>query len=94
MSNMNWNQIIEWVGLFGAFLSSVTFIPQVWLAWKTKSVGDLSLGMLLIVFTSVLVWLVYGIYLKLLPVIIANSIIFILSLVLLYFKFTFPKKIS
>jgi MtN3 and saliva related transmembrane protein len=89
---MNWDQIIEWVGLFGAFLSSVTFIPQVWLAWKTKSVGDLSLGMLLIVFTSVLVWLVYGIYLKLLPVIIANSIIFILSLVLLYFKFSFPKK--
>ncbi|MEY2902658.1 MAG: hypothetical protein RLY89_1764 [Bacteroidota bacterium] len=91
---MNWDQIIEWVGLFGAFLSSVTFIPQVWLAWKTKSVGDLSLGMLLIVFTSVIVWLVYGIYLKLLPVIIANSIIFILSLVLLYFKFTFPKKNS
>lgn len=89
---MNWDQLIEWVGLFGAFLSSVTFIPQVWLAWKTKSVGDLSLGMLLIVFTSVIVWLVYGIYLKLMPVIIANSIIFILSLVLLYFKFTFPKK--
>jgi MtN3 and saliva related transmembrane protein len=91
---MNWDQIIEWVGLFGAFLSSVTFIPQVWLAWKTKSVGDLSLGMLLIVFSSVIVWLVYGIYLKLLPVIIANSIIFILSLLLLYFKFTFPKKNS
>jgi len=91
---MNGDQIIERVGLFGAFLSSVTFIPQVWLAWKTKSVGDLSLGMLLIVFTSVLVWLVYGIYLKLLPVIIANSIIFILSLVLLYFKFSFPKKSS
>lgn len=86
---MHW---IEMVGLFGAFLSSITFIPQVWLAWKTKSVGDLSLGMLLIVFTSVMVWLVYGIYLNLLPVIIANSIIFILSLLLLYFKFTFPKE--
>ncbi|MEI6585283.1 MAG: SemiSWEET transporter [Sediminibacterium sp.] len=83
---------IEVVGLFGAFLSSITFIPQVWQAWKTKSVGDLSLGMLLIVFTSVLVWLVYGFYLQLLPVIIANSIIFLLSLLLLYFKFTFPKK--
>ena len=86
---MTWIKI---VGLFGAFLSSITFIPQVWLAWKTKSVGDLSLGMLLIVFTSVLVWLVYGFYLQLLPVIIANSIIFLLSLLLLYFKFTFPKK--
>jgi MtN3 and saliva related transmembrane protein len=86
---MHW---IEIVGLFGAFLSSITFIPQVWLAWKTKSVGDLSLGMLLIVFTSVIVWLVYGIYLNLLPVIIANSIIFLLSVLLLYFKFTFPKQ--
>lgn len=83
---------IEYVGLFGAFLSSITFIPQVWQAWKTKSVGDLSLGMLLIVFTSVIVWLVYGFYLNLLPVIIANSIIFILSILLLYFKLTFPKK--
>ncbi|MCK9403976.1 MAG: SemiSWEET transporter [Chitinophagaceae bacterium] len=83
---------IEYVGLFGAFLSSITFIPQVWQAWKTKSVGDLSLGMLLIVFTSVIVWLVYGFYLNLLPVIIANAIIFLLSILLLYFKFTFPKK--
>ena len=80
---------IEYVGLFGAFLSAITFIPQVILAYKSKSVGDLSLGMLLIVFTSVIVWLVYGIYLELLPVIIANSVILLLSLVLLYFKFAF-----
>jgi MtN3 and saliva related transmembrane protein len=82
---------IEYVGLFGAFLSAVTFIPQVIKAWQSKSVGDLSLLMLLIVFMSVIVWLVYGFYLKLLPVVIANSIILVLSLVLLYFKFTFKK---
>jgi len=82
---------IEYVGLFGAFLSAITFIPQVLQAWKTKSVGDLSLGMLVIVFTSVIVWLVYGSYLHLLPVIIANSIILLLSIVLLYFKFSFKK---
>jgi len=85
---------IEYVGLFGAFLSSITFMPQVWQAWKTKSVGDLSLGMLMIVFTSVIVWLVYGFSKKpkLLPVIIANGIVLILSLILLYFKYTFPIK--
>jgi MtN3 and saliva related transmembrane protein len=82
---------IEYVGLFGAFLSAVTFIPQVIKAWQTKSVGDLSLLMLFIVFTSVIVWLVYGFYLNLLPVIIANSIIFILVIVLLVFKFSFKK---
>ena len=88
---MHW---IEYVGLFGAFLSAITFIPQVILAYKSKSVGDLSLGMLLIVFTSVIVWLVYGIYLNLLPVIIANSVILLLSLVLLYFKYTFKKEVK
>jgi MtN3 and saliva related transmembrane protein len=86
---MNW---IEWVGLLGAFLSSITFIPQVYKAWQTKSVGDLSLTMMLIVFTSTIVWLIYGVQLNLLPVIICNAIICALSLALIYFKFTFKRK--
>jgi MtN3 and saliva related transmembrane protein len=86
---MHWT---EYFGYVGAFLSAVTFMPQVWQAWKTKSVGDLSLGTMSIVFISVVVWLVYGFYLNLIPVIIANLIVGILSIVLLYFKFTFPKK--
>ncbi|MEO7802293.1 MAG: SemiSWEET family transporter [Ginsengibacter sp.] len=84
---------IEYVGLFGAFLSSITFMPQVLKAWQSKSVADLSLWMLLIVFTSTIVWLVYGFYLNLLPVIIANAIIFILCVVLLIFKATFKKNL-
>lgn len=86
---------MEWpviVGHVGSVLSSLTFMPQVWQAWKTKSVGDLSLLMMFIVATSCLVWLVYGIALSLWPVIICNSIIFLLSLLLIYFKFTFPNK--
>ncbi|MDX2045401.1 MAG: SemiSWEET family transporter [Chitinophagaceae bacterium] len=85
---MHW---IEYVGLAGASLSAITFIPQVYKAWETKSVGDLSTWMLLIVLTSVVIWLVYGLYLNLLPVVIANSVILILSFILLYFKFTFKK---
>ena len=83
---MNW---VELAGHVGAFLSSVTFIPQVYKAWQTKSVGDLSLAMMLIVLTSTIVWLYYGISLNLLPVIIANGIICFLSLVLIAFKYSF-----
>jgi len=86
---MEWTEI---VGHAGSVLSSITFIPQVWQAWKTKSVGDLNLLMMLIVATSCLVWLVYGVALMLRPVIICNSIIFLLALLLIYFKFTFKKK--
>ncbi len=86
---MNW---IEMIGLAGAFLSSITFIPQVYKVWKTKSVGDLSLMMMLIVSSSTIIWLVYGIALLLWPVILANGIIFCLSLLLIYFKFAYDKK--
>ncbi len=86
---MNWTEI---VGHTGAALSSITFIPQVYKAWTTKSVGDLSLSMMLIVFTSTVIWLVYGISLMLWPVILANGFICFLSGLLIYFKFTFPKK--
>ena len=85
---MTW---IEVAGHAGAFLSSITFIPQVYKAWQSKSVGDLSLTMIVIVFTSTLVWLIYGVNLNLLPVILCNSIMAVLTLILLYFKFTFKK---
>jgi MtN3 and saliva related transmembrane protein len=83
---MNW---IEIVGHLGALLSSITFIPQVYKAWKSKSVGDLSTTMIGIVFTSTIVWLVYAVTLHLWPVIVANLIVCILSIFLLYFKLTF-----
>jgi MtN3 and saliva related transmembrane protein len=85
---MTW---IEAVGHTGAFLSSITFIPQVYKAWQSRSVGDLSTAMMLIVFSSTIVWLIYGINLDLWPVIICNAIIAVLSLMLIYFKFTFKK---
>ena len=80
---MNW---IEALGYLGAFLTAITFIPQVYKTWQTKKAGDLSLMMLLIVLTSCVVWLTYAIALMLWPVIIANSIIGVLSLVLIYYK--------
>lgn len=86
---MDWIQI---AGHVGAFLSSVTFIPQVYKVWQTKSANDLSLTMMVIVFTSTLIWLVYGVALMLWPVILANSIICFLSLLLIYFKFAYAKK--
>ncbi len=86
---MNW---IELVGHFGAVLSCITFIPQVYKTWKTRSAGDISLAMLFIVFSSTIEWLVYAFALILWPVIVANVIICLLSGMLIWFKFAFAKK--
>ena len=85
---MDWSEV---VGHIGSALSSITFMPQVYRVWKTKSVGDLSLTMMLIVFVSTIIWLVYGFAKSLWPVIICNSIICALSLVLIYFKIIFSR---
>jgi MtN3 and saliva related transmembrane protein len=83
---MKWR---EYLGLVGVVTGSLTFVPQVYQAWKTKSVGDLSLWMILILLLNVTIWLIYGITGKDRAMIMANSIIMILSLLMLYFKLTF-----
>ena len=85
---MNW---IELIGYLGSFLTSITFIPQVYKSWQSKSVGDLSIWMILIVVTSTIVWLVYGFAIESGPVIVANFVVLTLTLVLLYFKLSFRK---
>ncbi|HEY5690095.1 MAG TPA: SemiSWEET family transporter [Cyclobacteriaceae bacterium] len=85
---MNW---IQMVGHAGALLTSITFIPQLHKAWTSKSVGDLSIAMMVIVFLSNLVWIVYGVTLMLWPVILANTVVAVVSFVLIYFKFAFKK---
>ena len=86
---MDW---IELVGLSGSILTSFTFMPQVYQTWKTKSVEDLNLFMILMFFISTIIWLVYGIGKGILPVTICNGVICFLSLLLIYFKFRFAKK--
>jgi len=81
--------IVEYIGYFGSFLTSITFIPQVYKSWKSKSVGDLSVWMVLIIILSTITWLIYGFSISSGPVIVANTVVFVLSLLLLYFKLTF-----
>ncbi|MDE3236201.1 MAG: hypothetical protein KGO81_09625 [Bacteroidota bacterium] len=85
------SNMIDLVGYIGSFLTSITFIPQVYKSWQSKSVGDLSTWMILIVISSTIVWLVYGFAITSGPVISANTIVLILSLLLFYFKLTFKK---
>ena len=86
---MNWSEVL---GHVASILSSVAFLPQVYYTWKTKSVKDLNLLMIVIVFLSTIIWMIYGIANQLLPVIICNTIICLLSLLLIIFKIRFTKK--
>jgi len=83
---------IELLGMTAGTISSITFLPQVIKTWKSKSAKDISLWMLLFVTSSVILWLIYGIFLKSIPIIYTNSAVLLMSLILLYFKWAFDRK--
>jgi len=77
---------VEILGMVAGTLSSITFLPQVIKTWQTKSTGDISLWMFLIVTSSVILWLIYGIIRESIPIIYTNSMVLLMSLIMLYFK--------
>lgn len=74
------------IGLMAAILSTVSFLPQVLQAYKTKHTKDISLATFIILFIGVVLWLIYGILIKATPVILANAATSILTLIILVMK--------
>jgi MtN3 and saliva related transmembrane protein len=82
---------METLGYVAGILTTIAFVPQVLQIYKTKSAKDVSLSMFLLFTLGVFLWLVYGIEAEALPVIIANSVTLILSIVILFFKFRYKE---
>ena len=74
------------LGCLAGFLTTASFVPQVWKTWKSKSTADLSLGMFVVFSLGVFCWLAYGIMISQAPVIFWNAITLILTLVILLMK--------
>ncbi len=88
---MNADQI-EWLGLLAGALTTTAFVPQVWRVWKTKSAKDISLGMYGLFVLGVALWLGYGLLANSLPVVVANTVTFILAGAVLIMKIIFDAK--
>jgi MtN3 and saliva related transmembrane protein len=82
---------IQILGLVAGACTTVAFLPQVIKTWKSRSAKDLSLGMFSFFCFGVLLWLVYGIMVKDIPVIAANFVTLMLASTLLFFKLRFKE---
>jgi MtN3 and saliva related transmembrane protein len=85
-------QIIELIGYIAATCTTLAFVPQVWLTWKTRQTGGISLGMYAIFTSGVALWLIYGWMIESWPVVIANILTLLLSLSMLLMKFFFSRR--
>ena len=76
----------EIIGLIAAVLTTSAYVPQAYKTWKTKSAGNISLTMYLVMFVGIILWLIYGIHLNSLAMILANIFTTILTLIIIVFK--------
>jgi MtN3 and saliva related transmembrane protein len=74
------------LGFVAGGLTTFAFLPQVIKAWRTKSTHDISLGMVTLTATGILLWFIYGLCLRSLPIALPNLVSFILTSTLLILK--------
>ena len=74
------------IGFIAAALTTISFIPQAYKVIKTKDTTGISLGMYILFVLGVLRWLIHGIQVQDWPLILSNSITFVLSSIILAFK--------
>jgi MtN3 and saliva related transmembrane protein len=81
--------MIELVGYAAAAMTTCSFLPQVVKVWRTRSAGDISLGMYALLSLGVACWVAYGLLIRSLPVILANGATLLLALAVLAAKLRF-----
>lgn len=81
--NVSW---LTWVGLLAAFCSTAAFLPQVVKTWRTRSTKDISLVMFTVLVIGILLWLTYGIIIRDIPLIVANTLTLVFAGTILFFK--------
>ena len=89
---MHETQITDGLGYLAAAFTTLSFLPQAWLTFRTRNVSGISLAMYSAFTLGVLLWLVYGILLKAWPLILANLVTLMLASVILAMKIVIDRR--
>jgi len=84
----------ELIGYVAACLTTVAFLPQAMLIWRSRRTDGISAGMYAIFSTGVVLWLLYGVLIRAWPVVVANSVTLALNLWILGMKLRFGPRLS
>lgn len=74
------------IGSIAAILTTFAFLPQVVRVVKTKDTESIALGMYVMQVIVIALWLAHGLHIGDLPLILANSVSFLLSGIILIYK--------
>ena len=65
--------MVSELGYVAGAVTVASFFPQVVRAWRTRQTRDLSLGFLALLITAGMLWILYGVLSRDLPVILTNG---------------------
>ncbi len=82
---------LEWIGYIAGVMTTLSFIPQLYKTWQSKSAHDISYGMYALFSGGLILWTVYGFIKQAMPIVIANSITLILALTILILKYRYEQ---
>ena len=77
---------INLIGSIAAICTTISFLPQVVRIHRTKRTHDLSLPTYIIFALGVFAWFCYGIMINSFPVIVANAIIVVFVMYIIFMK--------
>ena len=83
--------LTDLIGSLAACLTTLSFLPQAWLSFKTRDVSGVSLSMYSVFTVGVALWLSYGLLLGAWPMVIANVITLLLALAILGMKLMYGR---
>jgi MtN3 and saliva related transmembrane protein len=83
---------VSLIGSTAACCTTISFVPQLIRVWKLKSAREISLTMFSVFSAGVFLWLVYGIFIRSFPIILANAITLALSLTILALKLRYDRR--
>ena len=78
--------IVSIFGYLAAILTTLSFLPQAIKTIREKNTEGISFIMYSMFTAGVLLWLIYGLFIKDIPIIVANFITLILALTILVLK--------
>lgn len=86
--------LVTLVGSMAAILTTVSFLPQMVKAYRTKKMHDVSPYLMALYASGTTLWLTYGAFLNDWVIMLANAFGTAFNLILLYMKFAYGRSSS
>jgi MtN3 and saliva related transmembrane protein len=77
------------IGILAAFLTTLSFVPQIIKAYHTRRMKDVSRYLMILFTTGSILWIIYGILHHDFVIIGANVTAAIFNFILLYYSFVY-----